>query len=80
MASTWEYKSIWIYLDESGNPGKNAGELKTQANEEWIALLNQLGATGWELVSERVSLDPVGRPGEFWIEYVGTMKRQGSPL
>lgn len=89
MATTWEYIEVSASATATTPHGAEGGKtLKTtyqkavaEATNSWIAKLNEHGATGWELVSERFAAGGAGRSTDpYWAEYAGTMKRQGSPL
>lgn len=45
-----------------------------------MKLLNELGDSGWELVTERLVIDGLSSVGTFVVEYSGTLKRPGAPL
>jgi hypothetical protein len=80
MPREWEYIRVFAageWPDYDG--GKGPRESQSQAAERWYELLNQRGAEGWELVSERHAfggdhLQP------YWAQYAGTMKRLREPL
>jgi hypothetical protein len=67
-------------VNEGTRPGKTETELEETAAKEWTDLLNKMGKSGWELVSEQTVVDGVSVLGTFQIEFGGTMKRPGSPL
>lgn len=81
MTTKWEYLIVVYYSDPTVR-SKNAGTLfihraGTKSVEErrggdWLALLNELGAQGWELISESHhetvvtgSVDKIGRSSQF---------------
>jgi hypothetical protein len=80
MGTSWEYNRAWASINEETHPGKSETELKEVAAQEWLKLLNKMGQSGWELVSERTALGGLSSSGTFWVEFTGTLKRQGSPL
>jgi hypothetical protein len=45
-----------------------------EAENSWLAKLNERGAEGWELVSERFASSDQSTT-YVWAEYSGTMKR-----
>lgn len=74
MATTWEYTRVNASAEKehplAGDHEKATGE----ALAFWLRQLNERGAEGWELVSERFASGG-GGAGSFWVEYSGTMKR-----
>jgi len=81
MATTWEYMRVSANATTPDAEGGSLQKARAEATSSWIAKLNEHGATGWELVSERFVLGGSRSPADpYWAEYVGTMKRQGSPL
>jgi hypothetical protein len=53
-------------------------DFRTQAREDWLAKLNEMGAEGWELISESVLTGGNEVAANQWVEYSGTMKRSRS--
>ncbi len=78
MTASWEYTRVSASLTEGTHPGKSEAEIKETAGKEWIDLLNRMGKSGWELVSERVAFDGEPAVGTFWVEFSGTLKRQSA--
>jgi len=88
MATTWEYIGVSASANATKPHGAEGGQTLAEsayqkavaeATNSWIAKLNEHGATGWELVSERFAAGGAGRSSDpYWVEYAGTMKRQGS--
>jgi hypothetical protein len=72
MATAWEYRRVGIYVTEARQlePGY---DLKGQAEAGWVGKLNEMGAEGWELISEHFAAG--GHPNNLWVEYRGVMKR-----
>ncbi len=80
MPLAWEYIRVFAggeWPDYDGGQGPR--ESQTQAAERWYALLNQKGAEGWELVTERYSSGGSSTLPPYWAQYVGTMKRLREP-
>jgi hypothetical protein len=77
MITAWEYTRVWLMVQERRDR-QGADEFKDMADAKWAGKLNEMGAAGWELVSE--SVIPGGAPGsESWsFEFNGTMKRPGA--
>lgn len=89
MATAWEYIRVSVSARATTPHGAKGGQAfndayqkaVAEATDSWIAKLNERGATGWELVSERFAAGGAGRSTDpYWAEYGGTMKRPGSPL
>lgn len=79
MPREWEYTRVFAdaeWPDYDG--GRGPREAQTQAAERWIALLNQKGVEGWELVVERYASGG-DHAHPYWAQYVGTMKRLREP-
>lgn len=72
MAIRWEYVQVLAESDKS--PG-SSGAAKVQAAKRWIALLNQRGGEGWELVSEEFAAGGSAVAMDYWAQYAGVMKR-----
>ena len=71
----FEYMRARVY--ESGpNNDRNIPETRRKIVEGWFARLNELGAEGWELVTEYYSFDFNG--SEASGSFVGTLKRRVS--
>jgi hypothetical protein len=72
LVSLWEYRSIGAYASR-GDHG-TAEAFAKALNDQWLSKLNELGAEGWELVSEihQTARDP---REPHWVMRIGTMKR-----
>jgi hypothetical protein len=79
MSSSWEYARVSEGARISENEGGSPAMALSLAEEAWQVKLNELGETGWELVSEQLRQGGSGPPSDpFWAEFSGTMKRTKS--
>lgn len=72
MPTAWEYREVSAYasLSELGTPE----HVSAAISKQWLSTLNELGAEGWELVSE-IHKGPRDRGEMYWSARHGTMKR-----
>lgn len=75
----WEYTRVFAEGSRTQyDGGRGPMEAKSEAIENWFALLNQCGADGWELIVERYQAGGDSGSG-YWATYAGTMKRPRGP-
>lgn len=75
----WQYLRASAFARVSVNEGGTTFLALSLAEEQWQERLDELGRTGWELVSEQSRNGGSGGPADpFWTEFTGTMKRQGA--
>ncbi len=70
MTTQWEYRieTVTQQPQPKAHPGpirREPPEARPEAWELWLARLNELGAEGWELVTERRSEDGTSFEGTF---------------
>jgi hypothetical protein len=84
-AIRWEYRQVRAEVSEPMRPegGPPWGtyiedrwsKVRGDGGAQWTIVLNEMGADGWELVSERVASGE-RQDRSVYISFAGTMKRR----
>lgn len=71
--TAWQYQRVSTGIAErTASQHQRAAE---QVHDDWINLLNERGAEGWELVTESYTTEKDHTGNLFFANYNGTMKR-----
>jgi hypothetical protein len=80
MTMAWAYNRHRMRVDQDDVSALNHTSFAAWADAEWIKALDELGCTGWELVSDEIIYGGDFEDDSAWVEFSGTLKRQGEPL